>query len=110
MQNGIHEIYVNAEAKDGSIHADLMQYFVNSTGYHPIFKKLSKKVQYFKESQKGVNEMSNVFEEYAEERANDERKIIALKLLKEPAFTLNKIAELTGLKECELEQLKATTA
>lgn len=101
MQNGIHEIYVNAEAKDGSIHADLMQYFVNSTGYHPIFKKLS---------QKGVNEMSNIFEEYAEERANDERKIIALKLLKEPAFTLNKIAELTGLKECELEQLKATTA
>ena len=54
--------------------------------------------------------MSNIFEEYAEERANDERKIIALKLLKEPAFTLNKIAELTGLKECELEQLKATTA
>ena len=40
----------------------------------------------------------------------DERKVIALKLLKEPAFTLTKIAELTGLSEQEVEDLKLTIA
>ncbi len=146
VENGIHEIYINAQANDGSLHAELMNYFVNSAGYHPVFKKLSKKVQYFKESQKGVNEMgnvfdeyakeyheekmrnsnvfeeyakeyheekmrnSNVFEEYAEERANNERKIFAVKLLEDATFAVSKIAELTGLSEKEVEDLKLTIA
>ena len=45
----------------------------------------------------------------AEGRMN-ERKVIALKLLKEPAFTLTKIEELTGLSEQEVEDLKLTIA
>ncbi len=110
VQNGIHEIYVNAEANDGSLHAELMNYMVNSNGYHPLFKKLSQKVQYFKESQKGVNEMGNVFDEYAEKRANDERKIFAAKLLEDATFAVSKIAELTGLSEQEVENLKQTIA
>ena len=88
----------------------MMNYMVNSNGYHPVFKKLSQKVQYFKESQKGVNEMGNVFDEYAEKRANDERKIFAAKLLEDATFAVSKIAELTGLSEQEVENLKQTIA
>jgi hypothetical protein len=83
---------------------------IDSNGYHPVFKKLSQKVQYFKESQKGVNEMGNVFDEYAEKRANDERKIFAAKLLEDATFAVSKIAELTGLSEQEVENLKQTIA
>ena len=40
----------------------------------------------------------------------NERKNLAVNLLKEPAFTLSKIAELTGLSEQEVEDLKLTIA
>ncbi|MBQ2014236.1 MAG: hypothetical protein II242_03550, partial [Peptococcaceae bacterium] len=93
VQNGIHEIYVNAEANDGSLHAELMNYMVDSNGYHPVFKKLSQKVQYFKESQKGVNEMGNVFEEYHNERMNEELLAAAEKMLHE-GLSLETIARI----------------
>jgi len=54
--------------------------------------------------------MGNVFEEYAEERTKDERKTFAVKLLKDALYPLNKIAELTGLSEKEVEDLKLTIA
>ena len=72
VNNGIHELYVNAAVNDGSDIAELMQYFMNSNGYHPKFEKLSKRVQYFKEQQEGVSSMSSVIEDYAKEYAKEE--------------------------------------
>ena len=52
--------------------------------------------------------MSSVIEEYAqqyyEERANNERKNLAAKLITDALYPLNKIAELTGLSEQEVAQ------
>ena len=72
VNNGIHELYVNAAVNDGSDIAELMQYFMNSNGYHPKFEKLSKRVQYFKEQQEGVSSMSSVIEDYAKNYAKEE--------------------------------------
>lgn len=44
------------------------------------------------------------------EQANDERKMIASKLLKDALYPIHKIAELTGLSEQEVEHLKLTIA
>ena len=44
------------------------------------------------------------------EQANDERKMIASKLLKDALYPIHKIAELTGLSEQEVENLKLTIA
>ena len=44
------------------------------------------------------------------EQANDERKMIASKLLKDALYPIQKIAELTGLSEQEVEHLKLTLA
>ena len=54
--------------------------------------------------------MSSVIEEYAQERANNERKNLAVKLITDALYPLNKIAELTGLSEQEVEDLKQTIA
>jgi len=81
VENGVHEIYVNATASDGSANAELMQYFMNSNGYHPKFKEISKQVMYFKESHKGVSEMANVFDEYAEERTAEKLQEAAINML-----------------------------
>ena len=65
VENGTHEIYVNAAVDDGSAIAELMQYFVNSSGYHENFKAVCKRVDYLKEQNKGVSSMSAIIEEYA---------------------------------------------
>ena len=83
-----------------------MNYMADSNGYHPVFKKLSKKVQYFKESQKGVNEMGNVFEEYHNERMNEELLATAEKMLHE-GLSLETIARiLPSLSTETLSQLQ----
>ena len=110
VENGTHEVYVNTAFNDGSDIAELMQYFVNSSGYHDKFKAVCNRVNYLKEVNEGVNSMSSVIEEYAQERANNERKNLAVKLITDALYPLNKIAELTGLSEQEVEDLKQTIA
>lgn len=83
IENGTHEIYVNTKIDDGSDIARLMQYFKHSTGMHPLFQKLSSQVYYYKETPKGVHDMVDVWEEYANERAAEELKKAAIFLLKE---------------------------
>ena len=67
VENGTHEIYVNAAVDDGSAIAELMQYFLNSSGYHENFKAVCNRVNYLKEQNKGVNSMSAVIEAYAKQ-------------------------------------------
>ena len=110
VYNGISEIYVNTASKDGTLVAELMQYFENSNGINPKFEKLSYRVEQFKNDETEVTTMTSVFDEYAEERATNERKTIAVKLLEDATFAVSKIAELTGLSEHEVEDLKQTIA
>lgn len=74
VENGTHEIYVNTAIDDGTEIAELMQYFKKSAGVHQKFQKLSNRVQYFKESQKGVTEMCELVEEYAKNYAEEYAK------------------------------------
>ena len=74
VENGTHEIYVNTAIDDGTEIAKRMQYFKKSTGVHQKFQKLSNRVQYFKESQKGVTEMCELVEEYAKKYAEEYAK------------------------------------
>ena len=106
IENGTHELYVNTKVDDGSDIAQLMQYFKNSTGIHPLFPKLSKQIHYYKETPEGVSTMGDVWEEYADEKAAEKAKEMAIALLKEKIFTNNKIAELTKLSIEEINQLQ----
>ena len=66
VENGTHEVYVNAAINDGSIIAELMKYFMQSSGYHENFKAVCKRVNYLKEQNEGVSSMSSVIEQYAQ--------------------------------------------
>ena len=57
---GAHSVILDVLCQDSS-----GDYFKKSTGVHQKFQKLSNRVQYFKESQKGVTEMCELVEEYA---------------------------------------------
>ena len=93
VENGTHEVYVNTAINDGSDIAELMQYFVNSSGCHEKFKAVCNRVNYLKEVNEGVNSMSSVIERYAEEyaqqyheeRVAEQAKEAILRMLKEGA-------------------------
>ena len=82
VENGTHEIYVNTAIDDGTEIAELMQYFKKSVGEHQKFLKLSRRVQYFRESQEGVTAMCELVEEYAKKYAEEEVKRQKSKRLK----------------------------
>ena len=90
VENGTHEVYVNTAINDGSDIAELMQYFVNSSGCHDKFKAVCNRVNYLKEVNEGVNSMSSVIERYAEEYAQQYHEERVAEQAKEAAFKLLK--------------------
>jgi len=60
VDNGFHEIYINAEIDDGSETAKLMQYIKRTEGENEAFKKLSAKVHYLREE--GTHTMCDAVE------------------------------------------------
>ena len=106
VYNGIHEIYVNTSVNDGTIIAELMQYFENSNGINPNFEKLCYRVEQFKESEKGVTSMASVFDEYAEEYAQEREKAAAVRLLKEGVPAEIIVKALPSLSIEDIKQLQ----
>ena len=67
VDNGFHEIYINAEIDDGSETAKLMQYIKHTEGENETFRKLSDRVHYLREE--GTHTMCDAVEAYAREYA-----------------------------------------
>jgi predicted transposase/invertase (TIGR01784 family) len=70
VDNGVHEVYVNTAVPDDTTISELMQYFRNSTGTNDKFKRISNRVNYFKESKEGVKIMCELVDNYAKEYAD----------------------------------------
>ena len=64
----VHEIYLNAEVKDGSELSDMLQYFKTADPDDERFGPLSKSVRKYKYVDEEVNNMCRAVEEYAKER------------------------------------------
>jgi GTPase involved in cell partitioning and DNA repair len=60
--------------------------------------------------QEGCVNMCQAIEEIIQDRVEEERQAMASKLLKDALYPIHKIAELTGLSEQEVENLKLTLA
>ena len=110
IDNGTHEIYVNTKVNDGSDIAQLMQYFKNSNGIHPLFPKLSKQIHYYKETPEGVTTMGDVWEEYADEKVAkktaEQAKETAINFLKNGVSIDIIIKSVPSLSAEFIEQLK----
>ncbi|MBP0977599.1 MAG: hypothetical protein J6P89_05415, partial [Oscillospiraceae bacterium] len=64
----VHEIYLNAEVKDGSELSDMLQYFKTADPNDNRFGPLSNSVRKYKFIDEEVDYMCRAVEEYAEER------------------------------------------
>ena len=79
VEDGLQEIYVNTEIYDGTNISELMQCMKQETIANRKFPALARRVNYYKESQEGVDTMCDVMKELIEERDKE----IIINLLKQ---------------------------
>ena len=73
QDNGLQEIYVNTKIDDGTDIAELMKIFTESDAYDfEKFPRVSKRKKQFKESEGGNEEMCDLVENYAKQKAAKE--------------------------------------
>lgn len=107
FDDGEHIIYVNGaynNENDTSDLAKLIHDFRCSKGEDMLLAPFADKTRFFKETQEGVERMCKVMED----RVNDERIGIAVKLLKIGILTNEQIAEATGLTVERVKEIEAS--
>ena len=107
FNDGEHIIYVNGaynNENDTSDLAKLIHDFRCSKGDDMLLAPFADKTRFFKETQEGVERMCKVMED----RVNDERIEIAVKLLKIGILTNEQIAEATGLTVERVKEIEAS--
>lgn len=109
IENGYHEIYVNAEINDGTELAEYMGIFKSSDVMdNKKFPNICNTVRYYKEG-KGRSKMCAVVEEYAKEYAKEyvkEKTLETAKSLMESQVSDDIIHRATGLSLEEIEELR----
>ena len=104
QDNGLQEIYVNTKIDDGTDIAELMHIFTDGDAYNfEKFPNVSKRKKQFKESKGGNEEMCDLVENYAKERAEAAAKEAAEKATKEATEKATK--EATEKAICSAKKL-----
>ena len=94
QDNGLQEIYVNTKINDGTDIAELMHIFTVPDAYNfEKSPKVSKRKKQFRESEGGNEEMCDLVENYAKERAEEAAKEATKKAAKEAADSARKFFE-----------------
>ena len=68
LDNGVHELYINAANHDGTVVAELMEFFTETGTRKQQFPELSGRIHYLKEEQEGVTRMCEAVRKYGDER------------------------------------------
>ena len=92
-----HIIYVNGAYRDESPLGLLMHDFACTNPADMHYKILADKTRYFKEDEKGVAAMCKVVEDLCNDAKIEEKKEIAIRLLRQSELSNEKIAEYVGL-------------
>ena len=109
VDNGYHELYVNAEVDDGTTLAEYMKLMKSATAkYHEKFPRTSNAVRYYKQGE-GRRKMCKVVDEYAKEYAEERTKGYAedvVQFLMKSGVSDDIIQEATKLSLEEIAALK----
>lgn len=106
VHDGAHICYANTAVKDDSVKSELLQLFLEKDGFeNPRFPRLSDKIQYFKNTEKGRGEMCKLVEDYAKEYAKEESKKTA-KIMLQEGSDVAFVAKCTRLSEEEVLAIK----
>ena len=104
LDNGIHELYINAAHDDGTEIAELMEFFTETGIRKQQFPGLSDRIQYLKEEKEGVTRMCEAVRKYGDERQHQERLETIREALK-MKLPIDSIAKLVRLPVEEVQKL-----
>lgn len=109
VDDGLHRIFVNAKADDGTDTARLMKCFLQEEVDDHKFPEFSNRVHMLKHSEGGISRMCAIMEEYAKEYAEEYAKEVEKKSAENffrngVSFGLVK-ASITNLSEEELQKI-----
>lgn len=122
LDDGVHEVYINAANEDGTLVSALLQFFLATSSSHTAFPKLSERIQYFKEKKEGIKHMSEVVERLIEQKKKEwqqeawsggreeghlEEKQVTVRNAVKMGLSINAISQLTGLSEKEIRAVEA---
>lgn len=102
FEDGAHIIYVNAQMQDETALGKLMHDFTCTRPEDMKYKILANRVRYFKEDEKGVDDMSQILEDMRK----DERIEIAARLIKMGKLSKEEIARAADLSVQEVVELE----
>jgi len=110
VHDGACICYANTAVKDDSVKSELLQLFLEKEAFNDTrFPKLSDRIQYFKNTEKGREEMCTLVEDYAKDYARDavkaNTKEIARKLLQTGADVAY-VIKCTGLSQEDVLEIK----
>lgn len=101
LGDGTHIVYVNGSYRDESPIGKLMHDFSCRNPEDMYYRPLAESVRYYKNDAKGVEDMCRIMEEIVE----DEKKEIALELLKLNKLSPEEIATCAKLSLEEVEKI-----
>lgn len=106
QDNGLQEIYVNTKINDGTDIAELMRIFTVSDAYDfEKFPKVSTRKKQFKESEGGNEEMCDLVENYAKQRAAEKAATSAKKLFENGVSYEIVRASIADINDEELQKI-----
>lgn len=104
--DGSHILYVNGAYNGDDEIGKLMHDFRCVNPHDMYFKELRDTAIYFKEDEKGVDQMCRAIEEIRNEAVKENKQETALKMIKDGVLSIDKIAQYSGLSKEEVERLK----
>ena len=107
VYNGINEIYINAKVDDGTLLADFMKFIKQSNHYNDKrFPKTSKRLEFLKETQEGVNIVCDLVEQYANNKVSKQIENRNISLAKEMLTDNKPINEILKYSKLTLEKVQ----
>ena len=104
FNDGTHIMYVNGAFRDDSAVGKLMHDFSCTNPGDMYYGLLADRVRFFKESKEGVAIMCKAMEDMRNQTLRNGMKAVALRMLQAGKYTLEEIAEISGLP---LDEVKA---
>ena len=106
QDNGLQEIYVNTKIDDGTDIAELMKIFTESDAYDfEKFPKVSNRKKQFKESEGGKEEMCDLVENYAKQKAEEKAADSARKFFENGVSYDIVRASITTISDDDLQKI-----
>lgn len=81
VDDGLHEIFVNASVNDGSNIAELMQCFTQKNLNNPKFRAVTRRFKELKETEGGLTTMCKLMDDIVNEEKQKEKEKVRIELL-----------------------------